>query len=219
MTSRERVIATLRGGEVDRKPTFGWPKASDSDVIALDAASLQPDSERIVLGIVRNPFGRALEKGLDLNALHRESPEEGDAATQQLVSETRAEMEQVLAAGADGVLYLVHGAHPAHCSPMQFGGFYLEVDRELLQGVAEAAVNAAFIVGDAETYLDFVSDLPASFLIWDDATTGFSVAQMRALRSGPLGATSPDADLVWASGLSGVTVAQFLEGNGALAHA
>lgn len=219
MTSRERVIATLRGGEVDRKPTFGWPTSSSTDVTALDAEALSADPDRIVLGMVRNPFGRALQKGLDLNALHRESPEEGDAALQQLVAETRSEMERALAAGADGILYLVHGAHPAHCSPMQFGGFYLEVDRELLQGVAEATVNVAFIVGDAETYLDFVSDLPASFLVWDDASTGFSVAQMRALRTGPLGATSPDADLVWASGLSGVTVAQFLEGNGALAHA
>ena len=65
-----------------------------------------------VLVEVDNPFGRALQEGIDLNAEFEKGPEEGDAAFGEYVTETRQALARALESGADGVLYRVFGAEP-----------------------------------------------------------------------------------------------------------
>jgi hypothetical protein len=225
VTSRERLIAAARGGEVDRRPVICWPGelASPSDAIVSDLSNFdgalranggnpRPDvsSESPVLLVeVSNPFGRALESGIDLNALLADNPEEGGKVLDGLVSQTREDMISAYDGDADGVVYLLHGACEKHCSPMQYGGHYLERDRELLDWASDAALNMLFVVGDRDLYLDFVSDLPAQLFGWDNRTSGISAADGRALRGGAVATFDPGSDVLLTT--SGSSAAQILE--------
>lgn len=213
MTGRERLVAKSRGGEVDQPVTLAWPAssdASDASVVAPDRlATSLPSEDRAVLAEVVNPFGLALARDLDLNELLDQDPARGGEILDGLVQETRNTIAMALAAGADGVLYRLHGACPSHCSPMQYGGHYLERDRELLSEIADARLNVLFVVADEEPYLDFVSDLPAHFFGWDDRASGVSAVEGRAIRGGAVATFSPDGDLLLTSPLA--SVAQYLE--------
>lgn len=134
---------------------------------------------------VRNPFGQAREQGLDLNALYREDPVAGAAKVAELAEGIRAEGPTV---------YVLEGAEPTLCSPMQYGGQYLETDRETLLRLCDKVTVVLRIKAGTDAYLDFVSDLPAHVFAWDAHSTGFSLGQMRALRQGPLATNEPGAD-------------------------
>ena len=191
MTSRERLIAATRGDQPDRKPVICWPQASGLSNAVV--GSCHPD--QICLAAVCNPFGQALRYDiLVAEALH-DDPVEGESILHGLVAKTRAEMREALEAGADGILYLLYGARTKHTTPMEYGGHYLERDRELLSEVQDAAFNMIFVVGEEDAYLDFVSDLPAHAFAWDSKATGMTVAEMRPMRSGALATNSPDADI------------------------
>jgi hypothetical protein len=77
---------------------------------------------------------------------------------------------------------------------MEYGGHFLEVDRQLLSGVIDARFNALYVRGGSEPYIDFVSDLPAHAFAWDPQS-GVTVAQVREVRQGALASTDKDADI------------------------
>ena len=185
MTGRERLVAAARGGETDQKATLAWPcpesTASDALIVA-DADSVVADDERAVLVEVANPFGQALARDFDLNAALVADPDA--PALEEMVEATRTDLRNALDAGADGVFYVLHGARGKWCSPMQYGGWYLERDRELLQEIADARLNVLFVVGEDDTYLDFVSDLPAHVFAWDANATTQDSAAVRTMRAG-----------------------------------
>lgn len=213
MTGRERLVAKSRGGDVDRPASIAWPAssdASDARVVAPDevAASL-PSEDVAVLAEVVNPFGLSLARELHLNDLLDDDPAQGAEVLDGLVQETRDTIAAALAAGADGILYRLHGASPRHCSPMQYGGHYLERDREILSEIADARLNLLFVVADEEPYLDFVSDLPAHFFGWDDRTSGVSSTEGRAIRGGAVATYGPEGDVLLTTPLASVT--QYLE--------
>lgn len=205
MTSRERLLAATRGGETDRLAVLAWPLADD----ASDAVVGSLAEEKISLTEVLNPFGRARRAGLNLNEALYDDPEAGDALLSRFVEETRGALAEARDEGADGVLYVLEGAHPIHCSPMQYGGHYLERDRELLEAVSDAGLNVVFVVGDEGVYIDFVSDLPAHVFAWDSASSGVSVAEVRKMRSGALATNAEGADIALITGVP--SVAQHLE--------
>ncbi len=93
------------------------------------------------------------------------------------------------------MLYRLHGAHPSHTSPMQYGGYYLERDREILEEITDARFNLLFIVGSEGTYIDFVSDLPAHVFAWDERASGVTLEEVRQMRTGALATTNPNADI------------------------
>lgn len=142
---------------------------------------------------ILNPFGRAQKQGVDLVAELRADLAEGKAHLDEMVAQTRDEIEAAKQSGA-GIVYLLHGARMALTTPMEYGGHFLELDRMLLEG-ADGCTRMVFVVGGADTFLDFVSDLPAEIFAWDPDCTGVSVAEMRRLRSGLLAAHSPEADI------------------------
>ena len=101
--------------------------------------------------------------------------------------------------------------------PHAIRGHYLERDRELLTEAIKLGFVALFIVGDEETYLDVVSDLPAHAIGWDIEATGYSVAAMKEMRSGATMTADPDSEVLLRPKTGGRTIAEFLEGE--LAHA
>lgn len=111
---------------------------------------------------VLSPLGRAIAQGLNIVDLLEENPSEGDQMIASLFSETQTEISQI-----DGSFnYVVAGAEPMWTTPMQYGGHFLELDRELI-GSRQPAIT---LIGGPETYVDIVSDLAETFLIWNPVT-------------------------------------------------
>lgn len=210
LDSRERLIAACRGGPTDRIPWFAWcPEAEAEDAVSF-YNSWQPDAlvinnaEQVaivreqcpvpVLVEVGNPFGFAMLAGVDLTAEFDKSPRSGEAAFGDYARMSREALDSALEAGADGILYRLFGAEPSLSTPMQFGGFYLEQERDLMSGVAEALFNVLYVEGGEGTYLDVVSDLPAHAFGWDETRCDVHPADVHKMRIGALacGIDSPD---------------------------
>ena len=203
LNSRERLTAASRGGETDRLPWFVWkPQSLFTDVSDL-AENWQPDAlvvatpedarellqafpDSAILVEVGNPFGAALLDGIDLNDEFEKGPAVGSHAFDKYVAATQELMESAMDSGADGILYRVFGAEPNLSTPMQFGGFYLEQERELLSGVADARFNVVYIEGGEGTYLDVVSDLTSHALGWDEMRSAIPASEVRAMHRGAL---------------------------------
>jgi len=215
MTSRERLVAAARGGEVDHKPVLVWPgrSASDeSDALIVSSIAHASPEDKAVLAQVVNPFGRALSKGIDLNAELDADPGKGDQILQALKQEVIDQGLTALEHGADGVFYVLLGARGAFCTPMQYGGHYLEDDREILQTWSEARLNVVFVAGNDDVYIDFVSDLPAHLFAWDVEASTFDASYVRTLRSGAQLSSDPESEVRLVTGLEpGENLAALLE--------
>lgn len=197
MTGGERVVAAARGAEVDRRPVIALDGALPADARVVPLAELESarGGEEAVLVSVNSPLARALEAGDDIYARLSDDPSAGELALQALAVQVRAEVAEALNGGADGICYRLAGATPAYSTPMQYGGHFLEIDRALLEEVADARFNLLLVEGDNEPYLDFVSDLSAHAFGWS-AASGVSVRYMQGMRPGALAvhATLADAD-------------------------
>ena len=196
MTSRERVTAAARGGSVDRRPLLAYPEPSEATdiIVAEDPEGLRAsiDGEKVVLGAVDSPFRRC---GTDLAKQLSEDPESAHMLLQKAVDDTRTDMSAVLSAGADGIFYRLFGAREGLSTPMEYGGHFLERDRELLEEVQDANLNVLFLVGNEGLYMDFVSDLPAHVIAWDVEATGISAADVRQLRNGAQASSDPASEI------------------------
>lgn len=202
MTARERLIAAARGGAIDQRCVVLFPSTarSDAQIVPPDevGAALAEESGQAVLAEVLSPLGRARSEGYALNEAIKSDPAAGQEALDRYVAETRKEIHTAMAAGADGVFYRLQGALPAISTPMQYGGFYLEHDRELLSEVEDASLNILSIEGGPEPYLDFVADLPAHVMAWDAPASGIGAEAVRAMRKGALAACDAQAEILFA---------------------
>lgn len=201
MTPRERILA-LAAGDSAPKPVVSWPcpNQAASDILIRKVSSpLVAERGELLLAEIHSPFGRAIAAGIDLNAALRQNPSAGAEQLDSLVEEVRGEIASALDRGVDGIFYVLHGACPKWCTPMQYGGFYLERDRELLNVASSAAFNVVFVAGDDEVYFDCVSDLPAAAFAWDSTSTGVTAGQMRVMRTGLLLCADPASDLILAA--------------------
>ncbi|MBX3117961.1 MAG: hypothetical protein KF784_02775 [Fimbriimonadaceae bacterium] len=214
MTARQRLTAIASGTANGTKPTVAWPgNDASSDVVIVSSPSeidTKRDPDKLILVEVSNPFGLALQAGVDLNQAQKDDPVAGGAKLAEFTAKTKAAISAALSAGADGILYKLYGATEQFCTPMQYGGYYLEIDREILAEAEPATFNLLYIVGDADTFIDFVSDLPAHAFAWDIQSTGFSVSAVRELRPGALCANDPEADILLQTATGKETTAQFL---------
>ncbi len=202
MTSRERLIAAARGGPTDRRCVVLFPSTARSDARIVPwgevGAALAEDTGQAVLAEVLSPLGRALVDGCGLNDAIRDDPAAGQIALDAYVADTRLAIHAAMAAGADGVFYRLQGAVPAISTPMQYGGLYLERDRELLAEIEDARLNILSVEGGPEPYLDFVADLPAHVLAWDSRASGIGADAVRAMRRGALAACDAHAEILFA---------------------
>jgi len=127
---------------------------------------------------VASPLTRAISRNLNIVDLLEENPAEGDQILAALVSETQSELDLV----TGEFNYIVAGAEPEFTTPMQYGGHFLELDRDLI-GSHKPAIT---LIGGPETYVDIVSDLAETFLVWNPATNPVSpeeVAKMTRART------------------------------------
>ena len=115
--------------------------------------------------------------------------------------------------GADGILFVVCGANEKRCSPMQYGGLYLERDREVLLEASKWAFVISFVVGAESTYLDIVSDLPSDVLGWSVEATNYSLAEMKFMRSGPTCTSDPNSEWTWNPKMSEIEAIAKIEGD------
>ncbi len=223
MTSRERVLAVLAGQVPDEKPVMIWPHEemySDIAIAPTGRLNNNGSKSRIQLAEVLSPFSRAIARQIKLNEILQEDPAKGEEILGGLIQEAKSEIEAALKAGADGIFYRLQGAEPTYSSPMEYGGHYLEVDREILATSTQSPIpntqhptpntqyptpntqhptnlNVLFVEGGPETYIDFVSDLPAAVFAWDCERTDVPVATLRRLRRGVLATSDRDADILF----------------------
>lgn len=200
MTSRERLVAAARGGEVDRRPVVSWPYWKEaSDLRHFNHETLPEhidhSDQDVSLVEVTNPFGLALQRDMDLNKMLKDDPTAGNRVLGELIDVTKRDIDTAFEIGADGIIYRLYGARAHHCTPMQYGGFYLEKDRELLEDVKDALFNIIFVVGEEDVYLDFVSDLPAHAFAWDYKESRIPVSEVRKMRPGALMSEDPESDI------------------------
>ncbi|MBS1718690.1 MAG: hypothetical protein JSS72_13260 [Armatimonadetes bacterium] len=134
----------------------------------------QPNTLKPVL----SPFARSLRAGSDLNSKLKSAPEEGHQELAKLADETRKDIAGL--DGFDGFCYLLIGAEPEYCSPMQYGGYYLELDRELLTAAEPGKLSMLLAVGGEEVFIDALSDLPATIF----ASPGVPDETVAATRKG-----------------------------------
>jgi hypothetical protein len=175
-----------------------------ADVIVTDwesvkrACDTHPD--QLVLGLIQSPLSVAMFRSLDIVEKLASDPEGGEETLSALSAECKSRVESVKQQGGHGILYFLNGAHPEVTSPMQYGGYFLEVDRELLSHASDMELNILFIAGrDEDIYLDVVGDLPPPVVGWDNATITIPVDQARQSIQRKIALDHPHADFLFAS--------------------
>jgi hypothetical protein len=159
------------------------------ETLSLSGLSVERDCN---LTVVLNPFARSEKEGIALNDLLHDDPTTGNAILDRLVAETRSDIAQ---SGSKGILYVLEGARAGCCSPMQYGGYYLERDRELLGEIQSEAPTVLAVIGGEDVFLDFVSDLPAEIFAWDAKASSFDSAYVRGIREGIQASSDPGSEI------------------------
>lgn len=197
LTSSERLTNALNRQETDRAPEISHRAESDLIIVGVND-QVATDSRNSVVAIL-NPFGRVLADGRvsELLELCHSHPEAGAEILAGYVESVRSQMKAVQAEGHFGVLYVLVGAEPHLTSPMEYGGLFLEWDRELLSEANGNQFVALYVQGGTETYFDFVSDLEADLFIWNKDLSQVSVDAMKQMRFGALACDDPTADVLW----------------------
>jgi len=192
MTGRERLLAIADGKPVDQRPCL----ASDCQIVPVERVRqvLKDNPDLLTLTLVHSPLSRAIQNDVAIYDLIQADPVNGNDKLDELCLATQARAVDALGQGADGVCYLIEGASPSNSTPMQYGGHFLERDREILESFGSAKFNLLVIAGTEEPYIDFVSDLQAQAFAWD-ATSGWTPSQVRELRPGALAANHSEADI------------------------
>ena len=181
MTTVEQLKSVATGSSGGVAPTLSFNGAqADLNVGA---------GEGLKLGWVDSPSTLAIRSDLDKV---QDDPAAGGARLDELKSETKSQIGQRLSEGADGIFYYIDGAFPQAMSPMEYGGLFLEMDREIL--AEQKGLTVVYNAGKETPFADFTSDLPCDFFCWD-AESGVTVSELRQLRSNGLGTQSGDADL------------------------
>lgn len=207
MTGREQLLAASRGSELEVKPvlmgTFQPAAGAEGYVVELsqveDCLDQAPESACLVR--VTCPLGRTIESGEKLIGQLHENPSDGEARLSEIRDMVRTEIDEALGKGADGVFYVVDGASGEFSTPMEYGGHFLEVDREVLNEYSGARLNAVYVEG-VEPYLEFVADLPAHLFGWDITRSERDLNFVRAIRDGAIFASTPEADIYYSADLT-----------------
>lgn len=192
MNALERLLTVGQDGNIESKPTIG----KDILVVPVDRiqSTQRSKPDKTILAAIQSPLTRARTNNLKIFTKLQADPESGNQILDELCLAVKIQINDALGVGAEGICYIIDGAYPDASTPMQYGGFILERDREILKDASRAKFNLVLIAGKAEPYIDFVSDLPAQAFAWD-STSGWTTEQVRALRKGILATDHLDAEI------------------------
>ncbi len=180
------------------RPILAWPSGCCGASVSVFLPTNVPSTNDLpVLAEVLGPYGQALSKGIDLNSVIADSPEIGEAMLSECIEASLSDISVAKSNGAHGILYAVCGATEEHCSPMQYGGLYLERDREVLLEATKWAFVFLFVVGSENTYMDIVSDLPCDVMGWSIEATGHSLSEMKIMSKGATCTSDPNSEWAW----------------------
>ena len=129
------------------------------------ACAIDPDNSEPVLAEVLSPLSRAIELRIPVTTMLQETPDRGQEELEKLSAAARQDIETAILAGADGIYYRLRGAEPGYTTPMEYGGFFLELDRELLTSLAADKQIVICVEGGDEVYVDALSDLPGRIVL------------------------------------------------------
>lgn len=122
-----------------------------------------------------------------------EAPEAVVSTVQNALERSSSKISELATAGEEVIAVKVFGANPETCSPMQYGGFFLEAERDLL---AQSPVPTVAIVAEApDSYTDFLTDLPCAAMIVLDPTQDLPFLQ--SLTKTPLLSGHSAAQIRW----------------------
>lgn len=164
-----------------------WRKGNRSEALKLTVAENGEqvqlagfaDQQVFELEVIPNPLLASMGNPENLNQLIQNDPESGNEALDRTSERI---LQKIEASKSDGIFYCLEGARPSVCTPMEFGGRFLERDREILKVAQDKFPTFLWVMGSETLYLDFVSDLPFDALGWDVQHSGFSTKQLLELR-------------------------------------
>lgn len=201
MSGMANLKAAAKGTKLSPKPVIVWSASpghkADGIVATLNTLedALRSHPGQAVLVEVMSPYGRATREGINLTDILTDQPEAGAHELSKWAASAGSDIQQALKEGANGIFYRLDGAYPAANTPMQYGGLYLETDREILKQIPEEALALLYVEGESDPYLDFVSDLPADLFGWDAPRTGIESEQVLKMRDGALAAEDKGASV------------------------
>ncbi|MFX8704206.1 hypothetical protein ABTM89_19130, partial [Acinetobacter baumannii] len=88
------------------------------------------ESGQLLLAQIYNPFGQTIRQGVNWREAMAQGHADGGALLDLLQAQVAREIEDAADRGADGIFYVLSGACPAWTTPMEYGGYFLERDRE-----------------------------------------------------------------------------------------
>jgi hypothetical protein len=204
MRALERMMAALSGELLEERPSMVWSSSPGHRADVVTTASvelrhaLKTHPDQLVLVEVHSPLGLAIRRDIDLVSMLQNDLEFGAAKLEELKTEVSWAIVSALEEGAHGVFYRLDGAHPRVCTPMQYGGHFLEIDRELLSLATEANFNLVYIEGEGEVYFDFVADLPCHAFSWSNAHNDINIHVAKTMTSARIALDHEEADIFFA---------------------
>lgn len=180
-----------------------WPKSgnrlrlgfgsvdSGLDIVVCPLDRMQTGEAGVrILAEVKSPFARleGIYETLEAN------PQTGDALISEAVASTKTDLTKAVSSGVDGIFYVLAGANPTDSTPMQYGGHFLEVDRDLLTVASESLPTAIYLQG-ADVYFDFVCDLPGDAMGWNASKNEIDLQSAKAICSKPFFTQESHADI------------------------
>ncbi len=207
MTALDRLFAASSTSR--EKPVIVWSGSpgheADGVVVGLNQVeeALATHGEQAVLAEIMSPFGRALRRQSNLSDLLSDDPSRGKDILSGFAEETRSDIARAYTAGAHGIFYRLDGAYPAASTPMEYGGHYLELDRELLSAATARSHKFVllYIEGESEIYLDFVLDLPCNAIGWDVAHHAAELESVKGSQQKVIAAAHPLAEIFLAKSI------------------
>lgn len=197
-------MAVLTGQQLEERPSIVWSSSPGhyADVVTTARVelrhALKTHPDQLVLVEVTSPLGLALRRDIDLIGLLSSDPSFGEIKLEELKTEVSWAIVESLEEGAHGIFYRLDGAYPGVCTPMQYGGHFLEVDRELLSMAEGAQFNLVYIEGEGEIYFDFVADLPCNAFSWSSAHNEINIHQARTMTPAKIALDHEEADIFFA---------------------
>lgn len=198
-------LQSLREGEtLSPKLSMIWSASPghSCDAIVTNQVSLNhaiaTHNGQLVLCEVHSPLGRIVRSQPQLLDTLRETPADAEDALLDFANEAKNEIREAFELGAHGIFYRLSGANPKVTTPMEYGGHFLEMDKELMAHASSGLLNVISVEDGPEIYIDAVAEVPGHAIHWDNALNELSIEAVRTMTTKFLVLDHPVADIHFA---------------------